>query len=79
MEDCASFAFLRCWVLVTSYFCSRICIFNRLILEEYVSQVEGGPHLLQSCLHVVQDGFLLVVMEMHPSFENLTIINAPSL
>jgi len=22
------------------------CIFNKLILKEYVSQVEGGPHLL---------------------------------
>jgi hypothetical protein len=30
--------------------CFTFCIFNRFVLEEYVSQVEGGPHLLQSCL-----------------------------
>jgi hypothetical protein len=53
MEDCAPFIFLRSWVLVIPYLCSRFCIFNRPILEEYVSQIEGGPHLFHSCLHVV--------------------------
>jgi hypothetical protein len=52
MEDCAQSAFLRTWVLVASYLCSRFCILNRLVLEEYVSQVEGGPHLFQSCFRV---------------------------
>jgi hypothetical protein len=46
MEDCAASTFLRSWVLVASYLCSRFHIFDRPILEEYVSQVERGPHLL---------------------------------
>jgi hypothetical protein len=46
MEDCAPSTFLGSWPLVASYLCSRFCIFNRHVLEEYVSQVEGGPHLL---------------------------------
>jgi hypothetical protein len=50
MEDCAPFAFLRSWVLVTLYLYSRFHIFDRLVLKEYVFQVEGGPHLLKSCL-----------------------------
>jgi len=79
MEIVPHLPFLRCWAPVTLYFCSRFHIFNRFISEEYVSQVEGGPCLLQSCLHVMQDGFLLVVMEMHPFFENLTVIDAPGL
>ncbi len=45
--------FLRSWALVPPYLCSRFYIFDRPILEEYVSQVEGGPHLFQSCLRVV--------------------------
>jgi hypothetical protein len=47
MEDCAPFTFLKSWVLVVLYLCFW------LVLEEYVSQVEGGPHLLQSCMCVV--------------------------
>ncbi len=53
MEDYAPFVFLGSWALVVPYFCSRFHIFDRPILEEYVSQVEKGPHLLQSYLHVV--------------------------
>jgi len=68
MEDCAPFVFLRCWALVILYFCFRFHIFNKLGLEEYVSQVEGGPHLLQSCLHAAQDGLLLIAREMHRFF-----------
>jgi hypothetical protein len=46
MEDCVPFAFLGNWVLAVPYLCSRVHIFDRLVLEEYVFQVEGGPHLL---------------------------------
>jgi hypothetical protein len=45
MEDCAPYVFLRSWVLMVPYLCSRFHIFNRPILKEYVSQVENGPHL----------------------------------
>ncbi len=61
------------------YLCSRFCIFDRRILEEYVSQVEGSPHMLQSSLHVTQNGLPLVVKEMHLSFASLAITNAPCL
>jgi hypothetical protein len=47
MENCAPFAFIRNWVLVVPYLCSRFHIFDRLVLEEYVSQIGGGAtHLL---------------------------------
>jgi hypothetical protein len=32
------------YVLVAPYLCSRFHIFDRPVLEECVSQVEGGPH-----------------------------------
>ncbi len=48
-------------------------------MEEHDSQVEGGPHLFQSCLHVAQNGLLLTAREMHLSFESLAVINAPNL
>jgi hypothetical protein len=44
MEDCAPSTFLGNWDLVAPYLCSRFCIFNRPILEEYVSQVEMGTY-----------------------------------
>lgn len=34
-------------------FVLQVSILYRLVLEEYISQVEGGPNLFQSCLHVV--------------------------
>jgi hypothetical protein len=46
MEDCVPSIFLESWVLVGLYLCSKFCIFNRFVLEEYVSHVEGGSHLL---------------------------------
>jgi hypothetical protein len=73
MEDCSPSAFLRSWVLVTPYLCFRFCIFDKPILEYYVFQVEGSPHLLKSCLCVARYGLLFAAKEMHPSFENLTI------
>jgi len=79
MEDCVPFDFLRNWVLVVSYLCSRFHIFDRPILEEYVFQVEGGPHMFQSCLRVAQDGLPLIVREMRPFLKSLTITSAPSL
>jgi hypothetical protein len=45
MEDCAPSVFLESWVLVTPYLWFRFRIFNRLVLEKYVSQVEGRPTL----------------------------------
>jgi hypothetical protein len=38
-----------------------------------------GPHLLQSCSCVTRNGLPPTVREMHLSFENLAIINAPGL
>jgi hypothetical protein len=37
MEDCAPSSFLGNWVLVAPYLCSRFGIFDRPILEKYVS------------------------------------------
>jgi len=51
MEDYAPYVFLRSWALVVSYLCIRFHSFDRPVLE-HVSQVEGGAHLFQSCLHV---------------------------
>jgi len=45
MEDYASFDYLRNWAIMVPYLCFRFCIFDRPILEEYVSQVDRGPHL----------------------------------
>ncbi len=78
-EDCAPFIYLGSWALVLPYFYFRFCIFNKLVLEEYVSQVEGGPHLFLSCLHTTQNDLILATKEMHPSFESLVVINTPSL
>ncbi len=79
MEDCAPFAFVGNWVLVAPYLCSRFCIFNKPILEEYVCQVEGGPHLFQSCLRVARDGLPLTIKHKHLSFESLVVAGALSL
>jgi hypothetical protein len=46
MEDCAPFSLLGSVAPVASYLCSRFRVFYRFVLEEFVSQVEGGPHLL---------------------------------
>ncbi len=45
----------------------------------YVSKVEGSPHLLQSCLRVIRNSLPSEVRKMHPSFERLAVIGAPSL
>jgi len=36
MEDCAPFIFLMDWAFVVPYWCFRFCIFDRLVLKEYV-------------------------------------------
>jgi len=36
MEDCTLSTLLGNWALVASYLCSKFCIFNETILEEYV-------------------------------------------
>jgi hypothetical protein len=46
MEDCAPTYLSRELVLVAPYLCFRFCIFNKPVLEEYLSQVDGGSHLL---------------------------------
>ncbi len=79
MENYAPSAFLGSWVLVASYLCSRFHIFDRPILDKYVSQVEGDPHMLQSCLCATRNGLPPTIKEMHPSFENLAIIDTPNL
>jgi hypothetical protein len=42
MEDCVQSTFLGNWVLVAPYLCSKFHIFNRPILEKYVSHFEEG-------------------------------------
>jgi hypothetical protein len=37
MEDYAPFVFLRSLTLMVPHLCSRFRIFNRFVLEEYVS------------------------------------------
>jgi hypothetical protein len=64
---------------VAPYLCSRFRVFDRPVLEEYVFQVEGGPHLLQSCLCVMQDGLPLTTREMHLSFESLAVTSTLNL
>ncbi len=59
MEDCAPSTFLINRVIMVLYVCSMFHIFDRPILEKYVSQVEGESHLFQLCLHVVQIAFFL--------------------
>ncbi len=79
MEDCAPFAFLESWALVVVYLCSKFRIFDGPILEEYVSHVEKGPHLFQSCLCVMRNGLFLATKKMHPFFESLIIIGTSGL
>jgi hypothetical protein len=79
MEDCAPFAFLKGWAW---WFC--ICVLSfifsvSLFWKNMFLKLKGGAYLLQSCLHAMRDGLLIVVKEMHPSFENLVVIGAPSL
>jgi hypothetical protein len=64
---------------VVPYLCSKFHIFDKSILEEYVSHVDGGPHFLKSCLRATQNILLLTTKRMHPSFESLVVINAPCL
>jgi len=53
---------------VAPYLYSRFRIFNRLVLEEYVFQVKGSPHLLKSCLCVVRYSFPFTARKMHLFF-----------
>ncbi len=73
MEDYAPSVFLKSWVLVVPYLCSRFHIFNGPVLEEYVFQVEG--HLFQSCLCVTQDGLPLTARVMHHFLKSLAVID----
>jgi len=75
MEDCAPSIFLGSWALMALYLCVRFYIFDRPILKEYVFKLKRGPHLLESCLCATRDGFPPIAREMHPSFENLAVID----
>jgi hypothetical protein len=55
---------------VAPYLCSGFHIFDRPILEKYDFQVEGGPHLFQSCLRAAQNGFLPTTKDMHIFLES---------
>jgi hypothetical protein len=79
IRDCAPFAFLRRWALVLVYLCSKFHIFDKPILEEYVYQVERGPHMFQSCLRVAQDGFPPATREKHLLKKSLAVISIASL
>ncbi len=79
MEDYAPSIFLRNWTVVAPYLCSKFRIFDKPILEQYVSQVEGGPHLLQSYLRATRNGLPPTTRDMHPFFQNLAITSTPSL
>ncbi len=61
------------------YLWYRFCIFNKHVLEEYVYQVERGPHFLQLCLCAIHNSFHPAIKKMYPSFENLAITSTPSL
>jgi hypothetical protein len=79
VKDCAPSTFLKSMTIMALYVCFMFCIFNRLVLEEYVFQIKGGPHLLQLCFCALQDSLPFTAREMHPSFESLAITNTPSL
>jgi hypothetical protein len=64
---------------VVPYLCFRFRIFYTPTSDKYIFQVKRGPHLLQSCLHLMQNGLSLTLREMHTSFESLAVTNAPSL
>ncbi len=61
------------------YLCVRFHIFNTPILEEYVYHIKGGPHLLQSCLHVTQDGLPPTTKVIHLFKKSLIVTNAQGL
>ncbi len=42
MEDCAPFALLRSLALVPPYLCSRFCIFDKFVSEEYFFGLKGA-------------------------------------
>ncbi len=74
MEDCAQSMFLGSWALVVPHLCSKFYIFDRPILEEFLT-LRGGAYLLQSHLRVTQNGLLPTTREMHLSSKNLAIIS----
>jgi hypothetical protein len=49
------------------------------VLEMYVSQIEGGPHLFQSCMRAMRNGLPPTARDMHPYFENLIVTGTLSL
>ncbi len=56
------------------YLCSRFCIFNRPILEEYVSQVEGA-HICFDHVYMQHEMACLLQL-VHFSFESLVVTSA---
>jgi hypothetical protein len=74
-----SSSFLGSWTL---WLCFCVLGFVFLIdpfWKNMFLRLRGGAHMFQSCLHVVQNGLLPTIREIHLSFENLVIINALNL
>jgi len=42
-------------------------------------RLKGGPHMFQTCLHVVRNGLPFIAREMHPSFKSLVVTGTPGL
>ncbi len=78
MEDYASFAFLGSCILVASYLCFKFHISDKLILEEYDFQVEGGPTLVSIMFTCNARWPSSYSQGDAPFFESLAVI-APSL
>jgi hypothetical protein len=78
MKVFASIVFLRRWALMALYLCFKFLIFDKLVLEEDVFQIEGSPLvsiIFTCCMKCLPFG----LSEMHPSFENLAIISTLNL
>ncbi len=76
MEDYAPSTFLGNWALVVLYLCFSFHIFNRFISKSMFFKLKGGPHIFQSCFHIVWDNLFFITRKMHLSFESLVVIDA---
>jgi hypothetical protein len=50
MEDYVPSIFLRSWALVALYLCSKFCIFDQPVLEEYFFKLKGALVMLMNDL-----------------------------
>jgi hypothetical protein len=58
---------------MVSYMCFKFLIFDKHVLEKYVSQVDRGAYLLYSCLCLIRDNLFLEVRKMHPLKKSLVV------